>query len=288
MNDSPPPLPAPRGSRWVWLIGIVFAIGLVALIVLAVGVGTLKRKVESRLAAKRGLEQLQKDMVADSREAMESENPITGSADRADKYQQRLGEMADNLSSGEREVVLAGQAVLAQLKPELERYEAAYTKLAGAGAHSAVGIEKPEDITARKAIVEEFGAANTALAARFSESKAIFRGELTHRKVPTRMLDQAVAGFEKSAQVPVVMRVRELDTQLVEAMQGSLDLLAREWGHWEVDKEGQLVFESNEAAEAYNGLQESIGKIAEEQTALQRKIAESAAARTGAQGTAAP
>lgn len=278
MNPPPPPPPTPRRSPVVLIVGIALAV--ILFITAGLGVlawwvyGEVQQRMAQKQQAETKLEKLREHTAEAAREAMEGEDGPVGSADLLEEMTLKLGETAEGMAPGDRAVLLAGQAVLATLQPSLRAYETAYSRLVEAGTHSAVGLTSKEQIAERREVVRAFGAANEKLASKFASTQEVFRTELGNRSITGRNLEEAVAGFIKSAQVADVAKIREQDRELTAQMLAMLDLYESTLGQWTVDAEGNIIFEDDASVERYNEIQGAIEKLGADQAALQQKILE--------------
>jgi hypothetical protein len=272
---TPPPLPPRKSSGSQFVILAIIAVAILA--ALGFGLIALTRAVNERRTAHQALQAFTREAAEAARERLTREDPVGGSAEQIDRFQQKLGDMVDDLPAVDRGTALAAQATLASIQLVMKEYETAYTALVQAGAHGATGLTSIDDIEARRRLVVAFGAANEKLSEALEAMPARFRSELQARRVNSLKIEAEVRAFRKSSQHELVAKVRDFDRQLVTKMLETLDLYQQRQGHWSVGANGELSFEADEDVQRYNAIHNEIDTIAKNQAAAQTQLVEAQA-----------
>lgn len=268
--NTPPQTPATKKKLRLW---IVLAILFVALLIgLGLG-GVLGKRYAARLDRRAKLAEVEKQRreLVDSARASVEEGKPSGASDRLTKFGESIGKAAESTSGAERQGLLVAQRTLQSMAPSLGAYEKAYKELQEAEPMEVQKIDSREALASRRAAAKQFAEANEELLKIIGGIEARVRVELEKEGYPERKRDEFVAGFLRSANVDLTLKVRECDREFTETIQKVLALLDREWGAWKV-QDGNIQLDKAPAVEEYNGLIGKLEEIGVRQAAAQDEL----------------
>lgn len=272
----------PAVVGWIaWLVcGRSQRAGTIALGLAVCGMGFFEWNVaQHTLKGAEKLQQLQKDTVSDLRKNLQSEDGgIAQSQQQIDRLSQQLGSAASDMRGSGKLVAEASQRFLKMAGVHIQKYAAAYQALKDSGFTQAKGINTREDLQRRRDLNKAFGDANEEVAAFYRSAAETFRAELTKGNLGENEVRDALEGFNATSSIPLVLQIRQCDSQLVEEAGKIFDVYDREWGKWRLNSDDKILFENSSAAMEFNSIQKNIGEIAAKQEAIQRQILQKAEA----------
>jgi hypothetical protein len=225
------------------------------------------------------LEQDQQQLAAEQDAARKSGRPIDRQKINsfAERTADHLRDLAKNASGNERAIAQAAQAVTAEFVAANRHYNEALAALNVATFFTLSPTLTEERIEARRQAVDEFIEANTHLQSVQTGGALRLRRELDKRGVPAAAVRSTLAGYEETTapRIPLLLKVRETDAQLAEAMLDFLDLAAGRHGAWKAEEGSNAVtFENRATREHYNELLERVRTISAEQGEYQQRLVE--------------
>jgi len=267
----------PRKSSKLWLVVIIGLVGVVFAGVASVYFGgkfigtaiTTQKERRARLAA---LDAEGRQLRDATRESMES-GTVDGVTDRLSKFSESVGSAAESAGGADRQGLRVAQRLLQSMTPALSAYESASKELQAAGFVKPETMDSREAIASRVVVVKKFGEANDGLARMLDGMESRARVELEKEGVPTRMRDQFLAGYLKSANLDLNRTIRNCDTELVGTMLRMLSVLDREWGSWKA-ADGVVNFDREPVIEEYGALITKLEEISERQATAQEELIE--------------
>jgi hypothetical protein len=192
----------------------------------------------------------------------------------------KLGAASAGAVGEERAYLEAVQALTAQLAAKTRDYGTASSKLGLDTFFDFTLLDTKEKITARRALLAEFRRISTDLRETQANGEALFRAELEQRRVSPTMIAQALAGYRSSsgAQLPFLLKMRDLETAYLGMMREFLDFAESQLGQWELH-DSRLIFTDDAALERYNTLLDRFAENEKAQQALQQQLQQAAAAQ---------
>lgn len=278
---SVPVAPRPRRAVWPWVVGGVgLLLGLIAVVVVLALIG--QRFVQERLRRQEALRQVQRVQQQNNeeqrRELAQNNESVTGAGERMTRARRALTEAAGQVGGDDGKILEAGQRMAASIQPRLTTYAAAFASFRDAGMFEPKTLPSREAIAARRELLRALSVANEDLAAAYGGMSAAFRADLRTMGISPARTEVEARAFETSAQLVDQAKLREQDRQTVRDGDALLDLLAREWGRWSVDKEDRVIFRKNDALSRFQELARRLDQTGRDQTQLQQRMLNRAAA----------
>lgn len=252
-------------------------VGLLIFIALSFAATVAFQNFKKKQAAKQeALAQMEKEVAAARDYAASSlekgESPA--SQEYMGRMKETLEKSAANLSGGDAAATRALAAFLGRMQARVQTYEAASARVLEAKVLS-FEITDRAAITQHRQLLVEFSEANEKLTDILRRAEELVREELAAAKVPDRMIEITMNGFNKNrSQRELQLRIREYDRVLGETGLAILDLLDKNWSQWNRDAaKGQLLFQSDATLASFNDLITKIQTTAEEQGKAQQELA---------------
>ena len=135
-------------------------------------------------------------------------------------------------------------------------------------------VATPEELDERRARVDALDMANQHLIDRYNRLEDDVERLLIEHQVDAVQRAAFLKGFRNSRarQNESVLRIRDLDTQVYALLRARIDLLHDEWGRWQVDDQGVLIWETEDLLDRYRAIQAAISELASEQIKLQQEL----------------
>lgn len=264
----------PRGILGRSVAGLVIN-GLLLIFFVISFMAGLANGVKSRQFTQ-DLQSTVQDMQANARQ---SYNPKTGITNVDLKSLNRIQNQFDNaaktLSGDDALISQAMSRYVARMQDGLEKYNNAASKLRAAEVLNLETLSDKGLIAPRRALVQDFIAANDELKAVMTNSEDSIRADLTSLNVAPQEIDQAIAGFDSkfTPRRALVLQIRECDDHMGQAMTGILDLLETNWGKWNYDPTTNLVqFEDADAQSSYHQFLAALKAASQEQIKAQGEL----------------
>jgi len=133
------------------------------------------------------------------------------------------------------------------------------------------GVTQREQLEAKREVVRRFLASNEALKSLLVNEQAAYTETLAKLNVPQARIETESRVFQSSIRdKALILRKRETDQHIGNALLGALDFLDELWGQWNYNKEyDQVQFSPPGALKKYNDLLEAIQAAYQEQKELQ-------------------
>lgn len=227
-------------------------------------------------AAYNRLQQDRQKMEAEQRSALKSgkqPDPEKAAA-FVDRTAEHMGQLAKNSTGTDRATAEAGQAFVADFAAITRRYNEAAAALSVSTFFTLTPALTEEQIETKRRAVNAFAEANAQMQAAQAGGAERLKQELEKRGVPTERVRSTLKGYESStaAKLPLLLKIREADARLAEAMLDFLDLAAGKHGAWKVDEAGGTpVFENPATSTRYDELLERVRTIGAEQVEYQQR-----------------
>jgi hypothetical protein len=229
--------------------------------------------MQHSIAGMQKMNQAEQQLTSNMREAMK--NPATAPAkavQQLDQYSKQLGSATDEMQGKEKIAGEAGQRLFKLLSVQMQNYATAYQAVVQSGFYKAKGINTREDLQHRREIVKAFGDANEHVADFYRNSVETLRVELKKGDLTDDYIETILKGFQKTASIDLVLKVRKCDADLVTQCNKILDIYDREWGNWHLDDKGLVIFQNPAAVADFNSAQGAIRQIADDQKGFQQQI----------------
>jgi hypothetical protein len=135
------------------------------------------------------------------------------------------------------------------------------------------GVTQREQLEAKRELVRRFLAANEALKSLLVNEEAAFTEALAKLNVPQARIEAESRTFQSGIRdKALILRKRETDQHIGNALLGALDFLDELWGQWNYNKEyDQVQFSPPGALKKYNNFLEAIQAAFQEQKELQEQ-----------------
>jgi hypothetical protein len=169
----------------------------------------------------------------------------------------------------------ASAAYLQKLQPVMKEYGDAAKSLKEPPILNLSGVERREQLQARRVLVQQFLAANEKLTAFTANQEKRFREEMEKGSVPAKMVEAALVGYRKSAasQAEVAAKIRDDDRRMGKALLSMLDVLDSNWGRWSYNTQKQkTIFQEDAALDKYIGYRDEMEAAIKEQKRLQAQF----------------
>ncbi len=189
--------------------------------------------------------------------------------------QQSLEAASQGASGDTATVAKAGGAYLQRLQPLMKDYAEAAKSLKEPPVLNLSGVERREQLRAKKALVQKFLATNEKLAAFSANPENPFREELEKASVPAKTVEASLVGFRKSiaSRSELAVQIRNDDLRIGNALLGMLDLLDANWGRWSYNTQRQkTIFQDDAALDKYISYREEMEAATKEQKRLQMQV----------------
>lgn len=280
---GPGPAAQPRRPVWPWVVGGVgLLLGLIAVVVVLGLVG--QRLVQDRLRRQEAMREVvrvqQQNNDEQRRELAENNESVTGAGERMTRARKALNEAAGQVGGDDRKILEAGQRMAANLQPKLTTYAAAFASFRDAGLFEPKTLPSREAITTRRELLRVLNVANEDLAATYTGMPAAFRADLRAAGISPARTEVEARAFEASAQLTDQSKLRAQDRQMTQDGDALLDLLAREWGLWNVDQDGRVIFRKDDALKRFQEIARRLEQTGRDQTQLQQRMLNRSSAPT--------
>ena len=132
-------------------------------------------------------------------------------------------------------------------------------------------VTQREQLESKRDVVRKFLASSEAVKSLLMNEEEVFKEELAKLNVPQGRIDSELKAFQSGIRnKAVVIRMREADQRIGNALLGALDFLDEIWGQWNYNKQfDQVQFSPPGALKKYNDFQEAIELASREQKELQ-------------------
>ncbi len=247
------------------------------------------RKHELLARARDGSEQTSNSNDADTNAALAKED--------AKAYKARMEKEAkENLLPGEYKPVYRGPGDMALVAKAMEMhlakqrsftsaYNAALLAVTNPPVMNMKGVERREQLLAKKDLVNKYLAANEKLLGFTTKAETDLRENLVKLNSSPDTIDTGLKDYHASLadQDFIQQQIRATDQRAGTAMLAALNLLDANWGNWKYDaQKNTLVFQDDAVAVQYNQGLGDINAAKGEQAQLQRQLPSSstASART--------
>lgn len=191
---------------------------------------------------------------------------------KAERAMKAVKEKAQKFDGKTKAGVTALFGVNDQLLVLAQSYETQRKRFLDSGGTVASSIRTLEQLEAREAIIASCGKANGDMLRFIQDIDARLEAALANVDWTPDQREEAIQGYKKGASLDLVLGIRGLDQQVLEASWAVMSLLRKEWGRWRIQGDA-VVFDSSAAAKEFNLLLGKIATAGKEQSELQRRLA---------------
>ena len=183
---------------------------------------------------------------------------------------------ASKTLSGEDALVAQGMSgYLGRIQDVLGNFKTSMEALRGAKVLSLGNLDSVDQITERRKVVQDFLAANSAVADVVSNSEQIIQTQLEALNVSAPTINSTLRGFRASATVrnALILKIRQCDDRSGQSMLGILDILENNWGKWHYDPTSQVVnFDDTDVRQRYANFVQELKSAGEDEVSLQGRL----------------
>jgi hypothetical protein len=157
----------------------------------------------------------------------------------------------------------------------LKEYSDAAEKIKAGSVLNMNGVDKPDQLDARKQSVRDFLAANDRLLGFIQNSEKIMKQELAGLNMPADQAERAMDGFRKgmAPKNVVTIKIRQQEKRAGVSMLAALDLLQNNWGKWTYNADKKVViFDDAKTRDQYLASLDDIASAGDEEEKLQRQL----------------
>jgi hypothetical protein len=193
----------------------------------------------------------------------------------AERASDQLGKLAETSVGHQRDLATASKAYMDHMLAVKRRYDDAIANLGGEDFWKLASLADPEALAARRQTVRAFMQANEQLSALQDEAGTAFRRELTTRGANERDIADAMASYKKSAgpRLPWLVKIRETDAQIGQAMLDFLDFAEANRGKWHKNEsDGKIVFDATDAPATYREILARVNEASTAQAEYQKQL----------------
>lgn len=195
--------------------------------------------------------------------------------DNAQKIKNAFDKASTELTGNAALAAKAGSAYIAKMQGLVANYTAAAQAIKSPPALNMSGVQRREDLAAKKELVNKFMDANEKLMAFFTKAEDVFRNELVRVKLPAAEIETELKGYRRTATDRnfLILKIRMTDQRIGTAMLGMLDTLDTSWGNWKYSpKKKNVIFQDTAAVAKYNEYFRNMNAAAKEQAELQAEL----------------
>ncbi len=223
------------------------------------------------------LAQVDASMRAEQRAAAEKGQTLDPKrqAEFAERATAEFRNMTKNSDANTRSAAEAGQAMMLELSTAGRRYNEALAAVEVAAFFDLKALATAEQIAAKRAAVQAFAEANTAMQTLLAGGADRLQRELDKRGVSAAFARGTIAGYKESsaARVAIILKIRETDAQLATTLLAFLDVAEGRHGKWTIEQDtGKVLFETEAALERYNAAINQFNTISAEQADYQKQL----------------
>lgn len=164
---------------------------------------------------------------------------------------------------------------LAIAQKHSEEYEAALAEVEAKDALTPEQAASEAELDQLRIVLERFIAETKELRDFLARGEAELTSALRKRGVPSGLEEEVLAGFRQKQggeRLPLMLKMREMDVRIGEALLGIVALLKEEWGAWRYDQERGILFDREPALSRYQTLADAREKAADGQIAAEQKL----------------
>lgn len=194
-----------------------------------------------------------------------------------DRMKSSLETVSQNASGPTALLAKASKGYLETLQPLATNYDASLKALLKPPLLDMAGVDRREQLQARKQLVQNFLAANDRLEAFVTNRAKLYRQALEKAAVPAEYIETALnsksfTGFQEN---DLTRRIREDDRRMGTAMLGMIEVLNTSFGRWKYNAERKKVeFDEPAALDKYIVFRDELEIASQDQKKLQAKLLE--------------
>ncbi|MGE5612051.1 MAG: hypothetical protein ACM359_22580 [Bacillota bacterium] len=241
--------------------------------------GTINRLAEQHQGRQvsAAMDDLTRQVKADLTKQLAEDNSPEKLLEVSSSNLDRMKQAASQFKGEAATLTEIGVALVERAKAADEEYVKVSKRLETAEVLNPFTLKIREQIDERKALLREFLQANQKLRSVILGANSFVRGELSRRGVSAAAAKGFMTGFERkqARMLPLLQRLRDKDDELGKATLEILDLWESQWGNWQCNQARHTVeFQNQQAADRYNALTAQIQKTIDEQSELQKQVAQ--------------
>jgi len=276
---NPPPYRPPEGNknplvRQVLLASLV-ALPIVAVIVFAAFFAVhAEQKAAQKRAALRDIKASANQMHSNLKKNFDAKKGITN-VDFTDfnKFRDGLKGASQTFSGDDAIIAKVAAEYLDRIQAAATNYQAAAVKLREARVLDKFDSSDKGQLAARRELVQQFMEANNALKQAITGSEKKMRDDLIAAKIRDSKINSYMEEFHAAAapKNALVIKIRQCDDRMGNAMLDALNTLETHWGHWKAEpRTGKILFEEAATLNAYNNDVAALQAAGEDQVKLQQ------------------
>jgi hypothetical protein len=276
---NPPPYRPPEGNKNPLLRQVLLA-SLVALPIMAVIVFAAifavhaEQKAAQKRAALRDITASANQMQSNLKKNFDPKNGITN-VDLTDfnKFRKGVKDASQTFSGDDAIIAKVVADYLDRVQAAATNYQAVALKLREARVLDNFDSSDKGQIAARRELVQQFLEANNALKQTVTGAEKKIRDDLIAGKIQESKVDSYMEKFRASTapKNALVVKIRQCDDRMANAMLDALNMLETQWGHWKADPSiDKIRFEETTALKAYNNDLVAIKAAGQDQVKLQQ------------------
>lgn len=221
--------------------------------------------------------QASREVQEETKKEFNRDQKITGESaqQKLDKMKTALDGAAKDGSPETALLANASKGYLEKMQGFVTNYAAAAKMLQSPPVLDMNGVNRQEQLQAKRKVVENFLAANENFMAFITRGEKAYRDELVKFKVPAATVEASLKGYRSTATERnfILIKIRETDQQIGTAMLGMLDVLDANWNGWKYSEEKRKpIFTDAAALDKFNDYFRDIQSAAAEQKQLQAQL----------------
>ncbi|HSU55111.1 MAG TPA: hypothetical protein VLT36_13720 [Candidatus Dormibacteraeota bacterium] len=258
-------------------------LGMIANLLLIALIGTgfvhgFQKGLKNRVLA-RTVTQTSEDLQAEMKKTAEEGRGFTTeqAQDNLSRMSGALDGVSQNGTGATALLAKASKAYLDQIQPLTTNYSVALKNVLQPPLLDMSGIERRDQLAAKKQLVRAFLLANEKLEAFATNRMNLYREQLRRFSVPSEVIEQAMAVRKSTIleEDALARKIREDDRRMGKAMLGMLDVLDVNFGKWTYNLERKkVVFDNDALLDKYISFRDEMQSAAKEQQRLQAKLLE--------------
>jgi hypothetical protein len=264
---------AARGSLARAIAGM--AIHVVLLVVLSFSYVRERRQAQAAQKRIAAAQEANRRFVQDARRAIDEGKPVTLDPKHLDRIRQNLEEAATHLSGSQQLAAKANAAVLGQLPPLVQAYDAAVTALDQNDPYDFESLTNRQVLQTRRELVQRYGRSSEQFRKFYVEMEDLFRAELARQGASSNVMEPVVRDLQSvlRGKKEMVVQMRDQDLIRAKALLELCDLLESRWGAWRFNRTDNVIdFEADADRERYATITGLADKALERQAELQKQF----------------
>jgi len=265
----------PKGVLLPAIIGIVLNTTLLLLAIVGLVLVMMALSHRNSTSTNQTLTQLNQQALKLLNTA---QNEVGGAApqtmNQLGNMRKTLGQAAAKESAADGKAMQIMADLLGPLETVGREHEQALQKFNQAGGIDAGTLKSVQDIDDRLELVAQWQPITERFIQVVNGMTADLDRRLTAAQLPPQVAQAAKNGFSSKwgKNKEQVLKIREMDRQLLGDFHTMLTLLREHWGQWKIDQDGRLRFDNNTVLVQYQAVNNQMQETAAAQEALQKQF----------------